>query len=57
MCAGDLTLEQTDLAPDVDPSSGMKTVTGWGDSHQCRRWDEMWNFAVEHQYGNSTRLL
>ena len=44
MCAGDTTLEQATVLP----GRNVSTVDGWGIAHQCKRWDDMVDWTLEH---------
>lgn len=46
MCAGDMTIEHA-----LEPPLGEKreTTDGWGVKHQCKDWNEIMNWTLEHK--------
>ena len=51
MCNGDMTLEDADHAPDIENLNGPRLlgVKGWGITHQCKSWNDMFNFSAQHR--------
>ena len=58
MCAADTSLEPTHIVPgsEVDgvPS---RSVGGWGVTHLCRKYKDVWEFAKDHRYRNDSGIL
>lgn len=52
MCASDATLEG--LADDGSPVTG---VDGWNNTHQCRDWDSLYDFASRHRMLDSDGIV
>lgn len=46
ICAADMTLE---WAAEVPPGHMPFTVDGWGITHQCRNWNEVIGWVLEHR--------
>jgi len=46
MCAADMTLE---WAAEVPPGGVPFTVDGWGITHQCRNWNQVIGWVLEHK--------
>ena len=53
MCAGDLTLESAR----VEKDGSRIQVDGWGIAHQCRDWNAIKTFAIEHRASNRSGIL
>jgi hypothetical protein len=53
MCSGDLTLEKGD----VSNGKVSTAVNGWGNTHKCRDWDTMFQWAAENQGENNITSL
>ncbi|KAF2094940.1 hypothetical protein NA57DRAFT_15870, partial [Rhizodiscina lignyota] len=45
MCSGDMALEKAALK-DQKP---VRSVNGWGVTHQCRDWDAMFEWVERHR--------
>jgi hypothetical protein len=51
MCAGDLTLEKGDVV--VIDGKIDNPVNGWGNTHKCRDWDTMFQWAARNRGENN----
>lgn len=60
MCAADTTLDFAE-GDYVDPIDGTvresRGFTGNNSTHQCRDWDAMVEWAVEHRAGNRSSIV
>lgn len=53
MCAGDTTLETTLVNEDGELVAGFD---GWGDVHECRSYETIYDFAQAHRVNDETCL-
>jgi len=57
MCAGDTTLDHAEIIIDENGSDHKSGFTGANATHQCRDWDAIRTFLIEHRAGNKTGIL
>lgn len=53
MCAGDISLELVEENEELD----VRSVDGWGATHQCRNYQQIFDLAEKHRYLNTTGIL
>ena len=53
MCASDATLEGSGVLG----GDGNRAVDGWKNTHQCRDWDSLYNFASRHRMLDSDGIV
>ena len=55
MCASDATLEGSGVLE--GDGSSIRAVDGWNNTHQCRDWDSLYEFASRHRMLDSNGIV
>lgn len=53
LCAGDMALEPAT----EDKHTGIRGVSGWNVTHQCKDRQKIYDFALQHRYSDSGGVL
>jgi len=57
MCAGDTTLDFSDITTGLDGVGRRLGFSGTNSTHQCRDWDAISKFAVENRSGDKAGII
>jgi hypothetical protein len=56
LCAGDTTLDFAEATIGADGKEHRHGFSGAASTHQCRDWDAIKAFAIEHRSSNKTGI-